>query len=101
MPRAISDPVKGTPARLVLLGKPACHLCEEMREVVEEVLPGWHAVLEERDIREDPELSRRWAYEIPVLFLGEVEVARHRLSGGQLEDALRRAGVPRAVRPLA
>lgn len=73
---------------LVLLSKPGCQLCEELREVVEALLPEYGAVLEERDVRADPEISRRYALEIPVLLLGEQEVIRHRATELELRARL-------------
>ena len=35
--------------------------------------------LVERDVRDDPEMERRYLLEIPVLLFGEVELARHRV----------------------
>ncbi len=84
-----------SPARLVLLGKPGCHLCEEMREAVEEVLPAWDAVLEEQDVRADAALSRRYLWEIPVLLLEGEEVARHRITPEELSAHLARHAVGR------
>jgi hypothetical protein len=37
-----------------------------------------------RDVREDPELFRRYRFEIPVLLLDGVEIARHRIAGDAL-----------------
>jgi Glutaredoxin-like domain (DUF836) len=73
------------PRSLTLLGKPDCHLCHEMRAVVERVLSGTDAVLVEEDVRRDP-AWRRYLPEIPVLLLDGDEVARHRVG----EDDLRR-----------
>lgn len=73
---------------LVLLSKPGCHLCEELREVVERVAPDLGVALEERDVRADPEVSRRYALEIPVLLLGEQEVLRHRATEAELRARL-------------
>jgi hypothetical protein len=44
-------------------------------------------VLLELDVREHPELERRYLFEIPVLLLGDVEVVRHRTTP---EDLMRR-----------
>ena len=46
---------------LVLLSKPGCHLCHELRAVIDRVLPAFDADLEERDVRADPETARRYA----------------------------------------
>ena len=80
---------------LVLLSKPGCHLCHELRAVVERVLPEYDAVLEERDVRADPGTRRLYALEIPVLMLGAREVLRHRATVDELRERLAAAGLPR------
>lgn len=52
------------------------------------VLPSYSAPLVERDVRADPETERRYLLEIPVLLLGETEVARHRVSEAELRARL-------------
>jgi hypothetical protein len=81
------------PAALVLLSRPGCHLCHDLRQVVERVLPDFAATLTERDVREDPELRARYALEIPVLLLEGRELLRHRGSEDDVRAALRAAGV--------
>ncbi len=76
----------------MLLGKPGCGLCAEMREVVERALPALGARLVERDITQDPELERRYVFEIPVLLYEGKEVARHRIGPEELLTRLRAAG---------
>jgi len=71
--------------RLTLLGQPDCHLCHQMRAVVEKVVAGTDAVLVEEDVRSDPGWQR-YRLEIPVLLLDGDELARHRIG----EDDLRR-----------
>ncbi len=78
---------------LTLLGKPDCHLCHEMRAVVERVLVEGGAELVERDVREDPELERRYRLEIPVLLWGDREVARHRVTEVDLRRRLSELGL--------
>jgi glutaredoxin len=78
--------VTGPGPELTLLGKPDCHLCHAMRAVVDAVLPEFGASLVEKDVRDDPETDRLYRLEIPVLLLGDREVARHHVSA----DALRR-----------
>lgn len=73
---------------LTLLGQPDCHLCHEMHEVVAPVAKALGHTLVERDVRDDPELRRRYALEIPVLLAGEIEVARHRTSAEELRRRL-------------
>jgi hypothetical protein len=51
------------------------------------------AVLIEVDVREHPELERRYLFEIPVLLLGDVEVVRHRTTSEDLRRRLTALGV--------
>jgi len=63
-----------------------------MRAIVEHALPALGARLEERDITQDPELERRYAFDIPVLLFEGREVARHRITADELRPRLRAAG---------
>jgi hypothetical protein len=69
---------------VVLLGKPDCHLCHVMEDVVAPVLAARGFELVVRDVREDPDLLRRYRNDIPVLLEGGVELARHRVSAEEL-----------------
>jgi hypothetical protein len=79
------------PGGLVLLGKPDCHLCDDMQAVVERVLRGRGGTFVKKDVREDADLMRLYRFEIPVLFLDGREVARHRISDAELGDLLDRS----------
>jgi hypothetical protein len=74
---------------LVLVGKPGCHLCEEMRKVAAPVAAEMGLDVEERDVRSDPELDALYRNDIPVLLLGGREVARHRATAADLRARLR------------
>ena len=76
---------------LTLLGKPDCHLCHEMAAVVRRVLGEIGGRLVERDVREDPELEKRYRLEIPVLLREGRELARHRVTEAELRERLREA----------
>jgi hypothetical protein len=78
---------------LTLIGKPDCGLCHEMHEVVAPVAATLGLTLVERDVREDPELKRRYAYEIPVLLAGDLEVVRHRTTPDDLRRRLAELGL--------
>ncbi|HWX24368.1 MAG TPA: glutaredoxin family protein [Vicinamibacteria bacterium] len=77
---------------LTLLSKPGCHLCREMAAEVERLF-GDRVLLEEKDITSDPDLERRFRLEIPVLLLGQTEVARHRVSEAELRTRLEALGI--------
>ena len=56
--------------RLTLLTRPGCHLCDDARTAVEDVLGGFPEVaFEERSIVGDAELEREYAEEIPVVLI--------------------------------
>lgn len=59
--------------RLTLLGKPGCHLCDDARDAVAEVVAqlGLEASvrIEELSILDDPELNARYWDEIPVVMI--------------------------------
>ena len=73
---------------LTLLGTPDCHLCHVMEEEIAPLLAERGLRLEVRDVREDPELRRRYRLEIPVLLAGDVELARHRVTRAELAARL-------------
>lgn len=52
--------------RVVLLGKPGCHLCDDAREVIARVCADLGVSWQERSILDDPELEQRHREEIPV-----------------------------------
>jgi len=74
---------------LVLVGKPGCHLCERMREVVAPVAAELGLAVEDRDLGADPELDALYRHDIPVLLLDGREVARHRVTAPELRAHLR------------
>jgi len=76
--------VSAGPRTVILVGKPDCHLCHVMEEAVAPVLAERGIRLVVRDVREDPDLLRRYRNDIPVLLEGDVELARHRVTPDEL-----------------
>jgi glutaredoxin len=61
---------------LTLIGKPGCHLCDDAREAIAEVVteflqrhPEVEIVQIEQDISQDEQLAARYREEIPVLLI--------------------------------
>lgn len=75
--------------RIVLLGRPGCHLCEEAREVVERVADELGVGWEERSIDADPELLEKYAEQIPVTLVDGRQHDFWRVDEGRLREALR------------
>jgi len=77
------------PASLVLLGKPGCHLCDDARTVVQEVLGDFPAVaFEEKSILDDPDLFDAYAEEIPVVLIDDRVHTIWRVDPARLRKAL-------------
>ena len=73
---------------LTLYSRPGCHLCDEMKAVVERVIgaAAVRAAVEEIDISTDPALEARYGLEIPVLLVDGKKAAKYRMT----EEALTR-----------
>lgn len=82
-------------ARLTLLSKPGCHLCDEARDVVTEVVARAEFVAsvttEELSILDDADLNERYWDEIPVVLINGVVHNIWRVEPARLTDALREA----------
>jgi len=75
--------------RVTLLGKPGCHLCDDARSIVSEVLAEHpDASFEELSILDDPELLDRYVEEIPVVLIDDRVHTIWRVDPGRLRRAL-------------
>lgn len=85
--------------RLVLYGRSECHLCHEMRAVIDEVGRTMGFELEEVDVDGDPDLAAAYGHEVPVLLVNGRKAFKYRVTAGALRDRLtREAGGPRPGR---
>ena len=78
--------------RVTLVSKPGCHLCDDARVVVEQVCAELGETWVEVDLRSDPELSRRYAEEIPVTLVDGAQHDFWRVDPDRLRTALTRGG---------
>lgn len=76
--------------RLTLYSKPGCHLCDEMKHVIERVGARLPLTLEVVDISTDPDLTERYGVEIPVLLIDGKKAAKHRVTEAELTARLKR-----------
>ena len=77
--------------RLRLLSRPDCHLCDEMRREVDDLLQGEAREWEILDVDRDPDLARKYGEEVPVLFVNDRLFAKVRLPRLASRLRLRRA----------
>ena len=77
-------------ARVVLYGKPGCHLCDDAREVIARVCADLGTSYAEVDITTDAELGRRFGEQIPVTFVDGAQHDFWRVDEHRLRAALAR-----------
>ena len=72
---------------LTLYSRPGCHLCDEMKAVVQRVAAFSDAeiTVAEIDISTDPALEALYGLEIPVLLVNGKKVAKYRIRDAELE----------------
>jgi hypothetical protein len=75
-------------ARVVLLGRDGCHLCDEARAVVADVCAELEVRWQERAIDDDAELLARYRDEIPVTFVDGKVHDTWRVDAARLRRAL-------------
>ena len=76
--------------RLTLYGRPECHLCHEMRAVVDALRVDVAFDLDEVDIDGDPALVAAYGEEIPVLLVNGRKAFKYRVTPAALRARLAR-----------
>lgn len=84
----------GTRPRVTLYTRPGCGLCDEAEATIREVACAVPLDLVKRNILDDLADYGRYKHDIPVILLGDVEIARHRISAAVLVAALDAARSP-------
>ncbi|GAB3456056.1 glutaredoxin family protein [Kineococcus endophyticus] len=75
-------------ARVVLVSRVGCHLCDDGREVVRTVAQAAGVAWEEVDVDADPDLHRRFTDKVPVVLVDGAERDFGRLDADRLRQAL-------------
>jgi hypothetical protein len=83
-------PRVGIVIALTLYSRPGCHLCDEMKVVVERVVPtiAEPVSLEIVDISTDASLEATYGLEIPVLLVNGKKAAKYRVADTDLRRVL-------------
>jgi hypothetical protein len=74
--------------RVILIGKPGCHLCDDARAVVAAVCAETGTSWTEVSILDDPELADLYAEQIPVVLVDDVVHDFWRVDPLRLREAL-------------
>lgn len=75
-------------ASVVVYSRPGCHLCEEAKEAIAAAQCADEYTLDEINIENDPDLLKRYRYDIPVIIINGVEAFRHRLTTDEFRRKL-------------
>lgn len=76
-------------ARITLLSRPGCHLCEYAREAVARVCATTGVSWVEVSVDSDPELEREYGDRVPVVLLDDREHDYFRVDEDRLTRAIR------------
>lgn len=77
---------------VTLYSRPKCKLCDEARTALEPILREFGSALREVNIDDDKELKELYTNDVPVIFLGAKEIARHTVDTVKFRAALEKAG---------
>jgi glutaredoxin len=73
---------------VTLYGRRGCHLCEEARLLLERLAPRIGFRVQEVDVDSNLDLLARYDVLVPVVAIGEIEIARAPISAVTLERRL-------------
>ena len=77
---------------LTLYSRPGCHLCDEMKAVIDRVGRSVPLTLEVIDISTDPQLDAAYGLELPVLAVNGKKAAKYRVTEKELIRMLKGQG---------
>lgn len=77
-----------TEARILLYGRPGCHLCDDARETIERVCSDLGVSYTEVDISADPDLLHKYGEQIPVTLVDGAQHDYWRVDEARLRRAL-------------
>lgn len=74
--------------KIRIYSKPDCHLCDEAKETIQRVTKRLPIEIEVINIEKDPELLNQYRYDIPVIFLDDRKIFKHRVNEEKLKKIL-------------
>ena len=73
---------------ITLYSKAGCHLCDQVRDYLEDLAADFAVELQEIDIRRDLDLFERYRYRIPVVAVDGVERLEGRIEWSDIRDLI-------------
>jgi glutaredoxin len=83
----VSDANKQALARVTFYTKAGCHLCEEARDMLDDIAALTQFELTEIDIRSNMEIFERYRYRIPVIIINDDTLLEGRINFQDLAAA--------------
>jgi glutaredoxin len=83
-----TDPLLTDQLEVTLYTRPGCHLCDEAKLQMAPLLAEFGARLREVNIDADPELRELYSLDVPVIFLADRKIAKHRVDPAQFRRQL-------------
>lgn len=87
----MSEAQTSSSPRVTFYTKAGCHLCEDARELLDELAEQQPYLLTEIDIRSDLAVFEQYRYRIPVILVNDTTVVEGRITRQQLEAAFEEA----------
>jgi glutaredoxin len=82
--RASTDPDK---LKVAFYTKAGCHLCDDARDLLEDLAADISYELTEIDIRSDPGIFELYRYRIPVIIINDQAIVEGRIAPSDLRKA--------------
>jgi glutaredoxin len=76
-----------TGSQVIFYTKAGCHLCEEARDMLDDIAALTSYALTEIDIRRDPQIFEQYRYRIPVIIIDQETVLEGRIEFRDLAKA--------------
>lgn len=78
-------------AKVIIYTRPGCHLCEEAQRTIAAARCAEQFTLTEIDIDTDPELVRRYGWEIPVVSINGIDTFKYCVEPDEFCREIRRS----------
>ncbi len=89
----MSEPLSTSLPQVTFYTKAGCHLCEQAREMLDNIAAEIDYELTEIDIRSDPALFEQYRYRIPVIIINTTYVVEGRIEYSQEPDLRKGMGM--------
>jgi len=87
----VSKPKEPASPQVIFYTKAGCHLCEEARDMLDDIAAEIMYNLSEIDIRSDPAIFEEYRYRIPVIVINDADaagLAESKFGAGQAQNGL-------------